>query len=230
MERRYPIDPIKFSIDTKDTFRIEIADRLNRKPKNLLVGLFQKGGYKLNKFYDDFTGDDKVILVEIYENLDTRTKYSRIYTRKTSILIPTICFGPIEDIKKMSERDNLPMIPFNNSDEIKTESGNLNYVDLRGLPGMEDVFENAQRCYYIIRPSSYLLTNVWDSSTGDIFKRNKVYDNIISGKPETLFFGHITSPDELQDLCPQARVYGVAVTNSIEYSRSHKNMKWYPQI
>lgn len=188
----------------------------------------KKGSYKLNEFHIGSTHNDKVNLVEIYENLATGSVYSRVYVRQTQSQIPTICFGPLEDVGKIGYRDNIQVFPYKGLDEIKTDSDSLVFSDIRRLPGLEQIFETAQRLFYVVRPSTFLLTSVWNSTPtlDDPIKRIKVFDNLLLDEDREEFFAHITSPDEARDLFPDAGLYGLAFTNSPNYANLHSELNW----
>lgn len=138
----------------------------------------RKGSYKLNEFHIE-PDNNKVALVEIYESLSSGNVYSRIYTTPTNSEIPTVSFGPLDDIGKIGYRDNVPIHPYKGLDEIKTNSQNLSLYELRKLPGLEQIFENVQRLFYVVRPSSFLLTHAWNTSYERSVKRIKIYSNKI---------------------------------------------------
>ena len=184
----------------------------------------KKGSYKLNEQY--FQPTAKVRLVEIYESLSVNRNYSRIYLMPTSSEIPTVCLGPLEDIGTIGYRDNLPILPYKGIDEIKTASGNLTLPDLYELPGLQPMFENVKRMFYVLRPSTFALTSCWDRISNISAKRTKIYDNLLSKSENVEFFAHITSPEETIDVNPEIGVYGWAFTNSLNYISSHGELNW----
>lgn len=58
MERpNYPKDPIEIAILEKESFQINLLEKLGRKPENLLIAQIKRGSYKLNEFNIGSTGN-----------------------------------------------------------------------------------------------------------------------------------------------------------------------------
>lgn len=217
-------NPIEIAMYEKDIFQLALASELSKKPKNLLIAPMKKGSYKLKDYH--FRPNEKTRLVEIYENLLTGNIYSRIYMTPTPTEIPTVCLGPFEDIKKIGHKDGVSIFPFKGNNNITTAFGTINSRELHTLPSLQSVFGTVQDLSYIVRPSSYMLSYLWNTAPESLIRRIKLYDNLFSNESEDQIFAHITSPNESLDLYPEIGLYGFVVTNSPNYATIHNNWNW----
>ena len=208
-------------IQHKECVVNELVTRKGLETAQLYVSEIRRGRFCLVDQVYNPTG--AIILAETYHNSRDNEFYSRIYLNPTTNAIPTVCVGPLASIGQIGYKEELPINPYRQK-PINVGGSVLSSDDLYSLPTSK--FTPTDRLFYVTRPSSYILTDIWSSTGTGQQEKVKFFQDILDRKTFR-FFCHITSPDEQTNIIPDHEVFGLSFTNCREYSQSHRELRWF---
>ncbi len=156
-----------------------------------------------------------VLQIETLQNRDGLL-HARIYLSPTETHIPTIVIGHPSVVAVYAWRDHKSAHPLRHNMSTPCIDTELIWPDdFSWLPNKQSM--NGGKTMYYVRPTSFVLTDVYFVSHGDIPVKIKRFTNMFDGTE----FSHITSSNEWDEIFPAMAVHGLVVTNSPTYVKAH---------